>query len=202
MADGQLENLADEASSLTQIAQEVLKRELARRKLQPQLRESEPAEEPPPPPPELVTLRQYMNIQDALLAKSVLDSAGIDCRLGDENMIRMDWFYSNVVGGVKLWVRADDVAAAASLLDLERPAAFDVEGVGEYKQPRCPNCGSMDVTFEGLNKPVAYGSLAGTWLLGMIPAIRLKQAGWKCHACGHTWEEPPDAAEPKSNSPT
>jgi len=199
MTDGELERLAEEAASLTEIAQEVLKRELSRRKLDVKLRE--PEQEDEPPPPELVTLRRYLHLQDALLAKSVLDSAGIECRLGDENVIRMDWFYSNVVGGVKLWVREKDAAAAASLLDQERPAAFDVEGIGEYKQPNCPNCDSMDVTFEGLNMPVAYGSLAGTWLLGMIPAIRLKQAGWKCRACGHAWEEPRDTAESKGAPP-
>lgn len=149
----------------------------------------------------MVTLRQYLNVQDALLAKTVLDSAGIECRLGDENMVRMDWFYSNAVGGVKLWVRRGDIAAATSLLELEPPAAFDVEGVGEYSQPRCPSCDSMEVTFEGLNKHVAYGSLAGTWLLGMIPAIRSKQTGWKCHACGHAWEDSPDVAESEESLP-
>ncbi|HEX4002430.1 MAG TPA: hypothetical protein VHX36_07255 [Candidatus Acidoferrales bacterium] len=187
MSDGALEQLAEEAGSLTEIAREVLKRELARRKLSPGLREPDPANEPPVA--ELVTLRRYLYVQDAALAKTVLDSAEIESRLGDENTIRMDWLWSNALGGVKLWVREKDAADAANLLDQQRPEAFEVEGVGEYKQPHCPNCGSMDVTFEGLNKRAAYATLIGTWLLGFVPAIPFKHADWKCHACGQRWKE-------------
>lgn len=183
MADGELEKLAEEALSLTDIAKEILKRELARRKLQPDLREPEVAKEPPPPPPELVTVRKYRDLQEALLAKGLLDSAGIECWLGDENIVRLDWFLSNFVGGVKLWVREEDAAEAANLLDQSRPESFAVEGVGEYTQPHCPNCDSMEVTFNGLNRRASYGSL----LVG-IP-IPLKHAGWKCNACGHEWED-------------
>ena len=195
MSDGELEQLVDEVASLTDIAKEALKSELARRKLQPDWSEPEPTEEPPPARPELITLRQYTNLQEALLAKGVLDSAGIECRLGDENIVRMDWFLSNFVGGVKLWVREEYAAEAASLLDQEPPEAFDVEGVGEYKQPRCPNCGSMDVAFEGLNKRASYGSLLGTWFVGIVPPIPFKHAGWKCRACGQELEETDERQE-------
>ncbi len=200
MSDGELERLAEEAPSLTEIAREVLERELSRRKLQVGLQEA-PVEVTEEPAPQLVTLRKYLNVQEAWLAKSVLDSAGIECRLGDENTIRMDWFWSNLLGGVKLWVREEDAEQAASLLDQERPEAFDVEGVGEYEQPRCPNCGSMDITFEGLNKPAAYGTLAGTWFTGVVPAIPIKRSGWKCNTCGHAWAEIAEGAEPESNRP-
>jgi hypothetical protein len=189
MSDGELEQLADEAGSLTDIAKDVLKREIARRKLRVELQKAEIAEEELQPHPELVTLRKYLYVQDALLAKSVLDSAGIECRLGDENTIRMDWFWSNLLGGVKLWVREEDAQQAASLLDQERPDSFEVQGVGEYNQPHCPNCGSKDVTFEGLNKRAAYGSLLGTWFVGIVPPIPFKHAAWKCRACSHQWEE-------------
>jgi hypothetical protein len=58
-----------------------------------------------------------MTAQEAWLAKSVLDSAGIECFLFDENVVRIDWFLSNAIGGIKLRVREEDVAAAAALLD-------------------------------------------------------------------------------------
>ncbi len=199
MSDGELEKLADEAPSLTEIARDVLKRELSRRKLHVEPREPDHANEPPPP--ELVTLRQYLHLQDALLAKTVLDSAGIECRLGDENTIRMDWLWSNALRGVKLWVREKDAAVAATLLDQERPAAFDVEGLGEYTQPRCPKCQSMDVTFKGLIRPAAYGTVAAAYFTGVVPPIPFRYANWKCRACGHAWKEPRDAAEPKGAPP-
>ncbi|MFZ0978932.1 MAG: hypothetical protein WAN23_05950 [Candidatus Acidiferrales bacterium] len=199
MADGELERLAEEAASVTEIAQEILKRELSRRKLHVELPEAEQEDEPPPP--ELVTLRQYLHLQDALLAKTVLDSAGIESRLGDESTIRMYWLWSNALRGVKLWVREEDAAAAASLLDQERPSAFDVEGLGEYTQPRCPECQSMDVTFKGLIRPAAYGSVAAAYFIGIVPPIPFTYANWKCRACGHAWEGPRDAAESKDAPP-
>ena len=61
---------------------------------------SEPETQP------FVLLRRYLFLSDALLSKAVLDSAGIECLLSDANTIRVDWFWSNLLGGVKLWTRA------------------------------------------------------------------------------------------------
>ena len=135
---------------------------------------------------QFIDLRRIRDLSDALLVKSVLDSAGIECFLGDENMVRMDWFWSNLLGGVKLWVRQEDAEEAAGLLDQKTLDSFDTDGGREYKQPRCPNCKSFDVSFEGLNRPAAYTSA----LLG-VP-FPFKVHGWKCHSCGHLWPEPND----------
>jgi hypothetical protein len=80
------------------------------------------------------------NLPEALLAKGILDSSGIECFLTDDNMVRMDWFISNLLGGVKLLVNREDVEAATAILDEPTPELLDVEGVGEYQQPRCPEC--------------------------------------------------------------
>ena len=48
--------------------------------------------------------------------------------LGDQNMVRMDWFISNLLGGIKLQVKRDDVEEALALLDEEVPKSFEVEG--------------------------------------------------------------------------
>ena len=135
---------------------------------------------------QFIDLRQIRDLSEALLAKSVLDSAGIECFLGDENLVRMDWFWSNLIGGVKIWVRQEDAETAAGLLDQNIPDHFDVEGVGEYQQPHCPNCRSFDISFEGLNRTVAYTSA----YIGL--PFPLKGHGWKCHSCGHEWPEPGD----------
>ncbi|MGB8590836.1 MAG: DUF2007 domain-containing protein [Candidatus Acidiferrales bacterium] len=129
-------------------------------------------------------LCEFRDLPEALVAKGILDSAGIECLLGDENTVRMDWFWSNAIGGVKLWLRRQDVAAAVALLDEKIPDGFDVDGVGEYEQPKCERCGSLDVSFEELNRPVAYSSL----FVGL--PFPLKHRGWRCHSCGHKWPEP------------
>ena len=93
---------------------------------------------------------------DAFLFGSILDSAEIEYYLADEHTIRMDWFWSNLLGRIKLCVRKADADEASSLLEQGVPEKFDVEGVGEYQQPRCPICQSFNVSFRGLNKPVDY----------------------------------------------
>lgn len=187
MDDGELQKLAEDAGSLTGVAREVLTLELSRRGLEIKLDDSAVATDNVESS-KLVTLRQFRDLPEALLAKSLLDSAGIECFLGDENMVRMDWFWSNALGGIKLRIRQEDVDAAAHLLDRSAPEGFDVEGLGHYKQPRCPHCQSFDISFEELNRTVAYT----TAFLG-VP-IPLKRHRWQCHSCGHKWQESQDTA--------
>jgi hypothetical protein len=127
MSDGEVEKLAADAGSLSDAAKWALKLDLSRRGLKTKL------EEPGPPAEaaklsKVVNLRQYMTLPEALLAKSILDSAGIESFLGDQNIVRMDWFLSNALGGVKLRVREEDVEAAAALLNQTRADASDIEG--------------------------------------------------------------------------
>src|SRR5262249_19661618 len=51
-----------------------------------------------------VVLRSYRDITEAMVDRTTLESAGIKCLLYDDNLIRLDWFVSNAVGGVKLVV--------------------------------------------------------------------------------------------------
>jgi hypothetical protein len=128
--DEELEELADSADSLTDTAKGALKDELSRRKLNVSLKEpTAPAVEIESP--RVVTLRHFFTLPEALLAKSILDSAGIQGYLIDENTIRMDWFYSNALGGIKLQVRETDAAAAAELLDQQASNVQDDGGSEE-----------------------------------------------------------------------
>ena len=105
---------------------------------------------------ELVTVRQFRDLPEALLAKGSLESAGIECFLADENLVRLDWFISNFIGGIKLNVRTADAANAQKLLDEPILEGLYVQGVGLYEQPRCPKCQSLDVNFQELDRPIAY----------------------------------------------
>ena len=131
----------------------------------------------------VITIRKFRDLPEALLAKGSLESAGIECFLVDDNMVRLDWFISNLIGGVKLQVAAEDVAEATEILNLPTPETFEVEGSGVYQQPHCPNCNSIDVSFAELNKPVAYAS---AWVGLPLPIHR---KAWKCHACRVEWED-------------
>ena len=119
LSDGELQRLAGETQSLTDEARAALALEMSRRNIP-----AETAGEAEDSPPggqaklrDLLTIRQFRDLPEALLAKSVLDSAGIECFLGDDNLIRMDWLWSNLLGGIKLRVRQEDALEASRLLD-------------------------------------------------------------------------------------
>jgi hypothetical protein len=116
MSDAELLQLALEPWALSDMAWEALEDELERRDLE--------APEPEPAPQistletrNLVMLRRFRDIPEALLAKGRLESCGIECFLADDNMVRMDWFLSNLLGGVKLMVDAEEFTEAARILN-------------------------------------------------------------------------------------
>jgi hypothetical protein len=121
MSNAEVERLAADAASLSDAAKWALKVDLARRGLTTKL--AEPSPEPEPRPhSRIVNLRKYLTLPEALLAKSILESAGIEAFLGDQNIVRMDWFLSNALGGVKLRVREEDAEDAAALLNKSKTA--------------------------------------------------------------------------------
>src|SRR5579862_869465 len=176
LTDAELQQLADEAWSLTNAGRQALQDELQRRTLQFELVDAPPSQSPLP---DLVTLAKFRDSPDALLAQSVLDSAGLECLLMDETTIRMDWLWSNALGSIKLCVRPEDAEAAAQILRREIPEKFGVDGVGEFEQPRCPKCQSLDISYEDLNKRIAY---AGMLLIGFPSPV--KRCEWTCQTCG------------------
>jgi len=182
MSEPELKGLADEAWSLTEMGKEILRAELARRGLKFEL-VTEPAPTPEHQSSNLITVRQFRDLPEALLAKGFLESAGVESFLIDATTIRMDWMWSNLLGGVKLAMKPEDADTAAQILSQEIPEKFSVEEDEEFEQPRCPRCNSLDISFEELNKRVAY---MGMLLVGF--PIPLHRRRWKCQSCGHVWE--------------
>jgi hypothetical protein len=187
MTDGELQRLVRNAESLTELAWDALEDEMDRRHLE--FPDDECSDDPRTEPRqemevrELVTIRQFRDLPEALLAKGSLESAGIECFLADDNLVRLDWFISNFIGGIKLNVRAADAANAQNLLDEPILEGLYVQGVGLYEQPRCPNCQSLDVNFQELDRPIAYMS---AFLRVPMPVQR---PAWRCHACDAEWED-------------
>jgi Putative prokaryotic signal transducing protein len=181
MTDGELQRLARNPESLTETAWEALEDELDRRHLEFPTDAPEPAAQIDLQ--KLVTIRQFRDLPEALLAKGSLESAGIECFLRDDNMVRLDWFISNFIGGIKLSVRAEDVQNARQLLDEPILEGLYVQGIGLYEQPRCPQCGSLDVNFRELDRPIAYLSAA------LSVPMPVQRKAWRCHDCSAEWED-------------
>ena len=185
MSIGELQEVADDVDSLTEVARAALRAEMLQRRMEapPESTTPEPVDAPIPEP---VIIRRYRDLPIAVVERSVLDFAGIEGFLAEDIIIRMDWLISNALGGIKLWVRGSEAVEAREVLAAGVPEAFDVEGVGEYRQPKCPNCSSLDVSLEELNRKIAH---LGLLLLSIpIPAVK---RGWNCHACRHKWDAPP-----------
>ena len=136
LTDGELQQLAREGTSLTEEARGALASEMSRRGMQADTPGDGTDDQAADGAPDgavdaedsaaangraemrdLLTIRQFRDLPEALLAKSVLDSAGIECFLGDDNLIRMDWLWSNLLGGIKLRVRQEDAIVASRLLE-------------------------------------------------------------------------------------
>jgi hypothetical protein len=182
MTDGELQRLARHAESLTELAWDALEDEMDRRHLE-CVDDSAPEPRQEMEVQELVTIRQFRDLPEALLAKGSLESAGIECFLADENLVRLDWFISNFIGGIKLNVRTADEVNARQLLDEPILEGIYVQGIGLYEQPRCPECKSLDVNFQELDRPIAYMS---AFLRVPMPVQR---SGWHCHGCDAEWDD-------------
>jgi hypothetical protein len=197
MEDGELEKIASELDSLNSAARVVLQNEMLKRGLQPppQLTDiaSSAKQQSELPMPEI--LRRYRDLPEAMVAQSILDSAGIESFLADDNLVHMDWLYSNALGGIKLLTRFEDLDVANKLLDETTPGKFDLSGIGEYQQPKCPKCGSMDIAFEESDKHVKAA--------GFIVGLPLKSTmrGWTCHSCGNRWVDDQPAAAIEESPP-
>ncbi len=192
MTDGELQRLAQNADALTEMAWEALEDEMERRHLKfPEDRAPEQRQELELQ--ELVTVRQFRDLPEALLAKGCLESVGIECFLGDDNLVRLDWFISNFIGGIKLKVRAADAENAQQILNEPILEGLYVQGVGLYEQPRCPKCQSLDVNFQPLDRPIAFMS---AFLRVPLPVQR---SGWHCPSCDAEWED--DGISGSNDSP-
>src|ERR1700683_956940 len=77
---------------------------------------------------EFVTVARYRDLSQAIVAKTLLESAGIEAWVRDENVVRMEWQYSNLLGGIRLQVKSGDQAAAEELLEQAGPGTISLGG--------------------------------------------------------------------------
>ena len=181
MSESELRELAADWHSLVDEARSALVTELASRGIT----FTEPAQQHEESDPEyrkLVTIRRYRDLSEAIVARGVVESAGIFCFLKDENLIRLDWQVSNLIGGIRLQVASDDVEAAETVLAQPIPAFIPLPDHSEFQQPRCPRCSSSDISWERKGRKIALVSL----FLFSLPLPRGSES-WHCNSCGLRW---------------
>lgn len=120
-------------------------------------------------------LRICDNAVEANIIKEKLAAEGIPSFVGDEHLITMNPFYSLAAGGIKVFVKQEDLEKAAAILQL----SFE-----EYKyQLKCPNCGSPHIEYERKRKdPKNIFALIISVIFGVFPFYNKKV--YHCHNCG------------------
>jgi len=122
MDDEELKEAGSQPATLTNWAFQALREEMKKRNLDwpgkdmPLPSEMPASEETEDPGNRPVVLRRYRDMPAAFVEKSVLDAAEIECFLQDDNVVRMDWLWSNAMGGIKLIVREKDAPEAERIL--------------------------------------------------------------------------------------
>ena len=184
MNEGELIATARVYDSLREPAQDALRAEFVRRGLEPPLLDGEDGPVGSPTNQKLVTVRRYRDLSEAIVARSVIEGAGIVCFLQNENMVRLDWQISNFIGGIRLQVAESEAAMAEEILAAPIPASIEMEGEPDYIQPRCPRCDSLDISFEGAGRGAALTAL----YLFSLPAP-MGEKRWLCSQCGLLWAD-------------
>lgn len=188
MSEAELQSLLADWHSLIPEARTALADEFASRNLDFEIPTLE--EDAPPDFRELVTIRSYRDLSEAIVARAVIESAGIFCLLRDENLVRLDWQVSNFIGGIRLQVAASDVETGQALLSQPVPNDFFIADQPEFSQPRCPRCTSIDIMWERQGRKAALASL---YLLS-LPFPRGGES-WHCSSCDLHWTDDDSSRE-------
>lgn len=119
-----------------------------------------------------------------------LEAGGVPAFLDNENLVQMDWMFSNATGGVRVLIAEEDAERAQEILG-EAPLESDSAGL-----PVCPKCSSPKTAPDERPRRWAFLSL----LLVGFPLL-VSKTRWRCADCGHAWNEK-NRAERESNDPS
>ena len=130
----------------------------------------------------------FSTLGEAEAAKSALDAAGIESWIADENMVAMDWMYSNAIGGVKLVVADEDAGDAEEVLaNAATPEEETPPQAPEIAEPHCPRCSATEIYHLHWRRLRAI-SLFGWFAAVIVVPLWLVLPKWQCDRCGlRTW---------------
>jgi DNA-directed RNA polymerase subunit RPC12/RpoP len=131
----------------------------------------------------------YSKPEEAHLLRARLEAAGIPAFVRDENLVSMDWFYSNAIGGVRVEVQDEDEASAKEILELPQ----------EESSLICPYCKSREIIIQSMSGVASFFLFLGL----PLPFSRRKA---ECSKCKKDFQitrtgktiEPSDSANPTS----
>lgn len=123
-------------------------------------------------------IANYQYTSEAYLFKGKLESEGVEVFLQNENTINTDPLLSNAVGGVKLFVKSEDVMKAKQIL--AAIPEYSLNDKGELLT--CPNCGATTISMVTSIKDVKSFLAFIYGLLTLSMPLFAKQK-YKCENC-------------------
>lgn len=208
LSDGELIDLAQHPSELTEMAQAALQQEISSRRLKvPPVEENQETNWTPPDDSDsddseyaedrkLVGLNTVWSRRDAEQLQGILSQAGIPFCIGPEKATSVDEVRSSFSDGLEVQVMQAAFPYVQSCLrhyePQDEPAEEKVEEDPDLAI-HCPKCHSSDVVFEHLAG--AQGSEEDdpeeidTNEVERESATKGRRFDWTCAACGYKWED-------------
>ena len=121
-------------------------------------------------------LRRFQYSSEAIIYKGKLESQGIEVFLRDNNTIDSNPLYSNLLGGVKLYVKTEDFDKAVEILG--DVSLYSVDDDNQFI--KCPKCGEEQVEME--TSITGLKSLFRVIFLGAFALLFAKHK-YKCQNC-------------------
>lgn len=138
------------------------------------------------------TIMTFTLPQDAYMAKTYLESEGIETFLKDELTVQVYNFYSNAIGGVKLQVKERDfenglvILKRGGYINSESSEEIKVEIVHldkETNKKTCPFCQSDNI---GKTNEPNLLTVIGYFILGAL--FPIYKTSYNCFDCGKVWK--------------
>lgn len=138
-------------------------------------------------------IRAFTFPAEAHVAKSYLESYGIETYLQDEMTVQVHNFYSNAIGGVKLLVKESDCEQGIQLLKdggfindaednaINKIAVVNTEGI--KSKCNCPFCNSENIS----RSKTAGFLMIGVYFIFGAP-FPVYKSTYKCFDCNKEWK--------------
>lgn len=125
-----------------------------------------------------VLLDRFQYSSEALIYKGKLESEGVEVFIRDSNIVDSNPLYSNAVGGVKLFVRAEDADKAKTILS--QVSKFSIDENNQFI--KCPKCNAEQVDMVTSIKDVkSFLAFLFSILIVFMPFYSKHK--YKCQSC-------------------
>lgn len=139
----------------------------------------------------MITVATFSKPEDAPLLRLRLGAGGVDAYVQDENMVQMNWLYSDAIGGVRVQIAGTDLEAAREIVaapPVGKSEAAEVSELSEEELTVCPGCSSTGTAPDERPRRFAFLSMIFSMVMfGVAFPFAFLRRRWKCADCGCTW---------------